>query len=145
MTQTITAAELKAPARSKYGAKRTEFRGEWYDSKAEARVAEELHLRTLAGELVRVERQVPIQIVWPGGPTICTIRVDFRLTRADGAVTLLEVKGYRVRDWPVKEKLLRAAGWKLEVRGLATRRRKVGRKPSGLPKRRQRSTVAAIR
>ena len=124
----------RTPKRNKYSAKKTMYAGVMYDSKAEARVALELDLRLKAGELREVCRQVPIEIRWPGSlQHICTIRVDFMLTHADGRLTLLEVKGYRVRDWPVKEKLLRASGWTLEVRGLATRKRKVARKTKATP------------
>ena len=120
---------------SKYGAIRTEYRGRLFDSKAEARAAAGLDLRVAAGEILRWEPQAVVEIFWPGTETrVLRARLDFRLFWPDGRVSYLEVKGYRVRDWPLRERILRAAGVSLEVVG--GKRRKRGDPVSGRKSRR---------
>lgn len=113
--RTPSVASEDAP-RSKYGAKKTEYRGTLYDSKAESRMAAQLDVRVAAGELLRWEGQSKVVIVWPGSDTVVMrCRLDFKLFWPDGRETYLEVKGCRVRDWPLRERLLRAAGVTLDV------------------------------
>lgn len=93
----ITAEEYRRlkgkPKRNKYGAKRTEYRGVRYDSKAEARFAMTLDCDKIAAPIWF--RQVPVQL------DALSYRVDFLVIRNWGAVDAYDVKGVetqRFRD-----------------------------------------------
>jgi hypothetical protein len=114
-------------ARNKYGARKTWYKGRRFDSAMEARAARRLDLLVTCGELVEWEPQVMIRVFvnagrldWQEGGeaperVIMRSKVDFRLTHPDGRVTYLEVKGYKVRDWPLRARLFKAAGVPIEV------------------------------
>ena len=119
----------KDSPRSKYSAIRTLYRGVRYDSKAEAAVAQQLDLRVAAGELLCWKGQVTVKVVWPGTDTqVLSARLDFQLFWPDGRVSFLEYKGYAVRDWPLRLRILRAAGVDLEVVG--AKQKGAGKKPA---------------
>lgn len=131
------------PARNKYGAKRTEYAGRRYDSKAEAEHAMKLDLRVKAGDLLGWVSQPTIIVcllkddpgmgwrwrphrsgknkrlmpLYPGEAErlVLQCRLDFLVTDSLGRLELHEVKGYRVRDWPLRERILRLAGVPLVV------------------------------
>lgn len=105
-----------ASPRNKYGAKRTQYNGVWYASKLEAKHAALLDLRVMAGDIKSWRRQVPVIVNWPGTEDmVLRCRVDFEITHNDGSVTFLECKGYKVRDWPLRFRILKLAGVPLEV------------------------------
>ena len=128
------------PRRNKYGAQRTEYDGRTYDSKAEAEYAMRLDLRVRAGEIAGWGRQPTVVVCtlengsglsWRYRPMrgsrldsleqgekdrlVLQCRLDFRVWRAEGGHEFHEVKGYRVRDWPLRERILRLAGVPLVV------------------------------
>ncbi len=87
--------------RNKYNAKKTEFNGITYDSKFEAGVAYDLEMRMAAGELVKVERQVPLELriygkLWK------TWKIDFVATLKDGSREFIEAKGMELPDFKMK-------------------------------------------
>ncbi len=90
---------------NKYGAKKTEFKGEIYDSKGEAGLAAEIDIRIKAGQVESVERQVRFLLFGRGGAKICTHVVDFVLTMPDGSLEVWEYKGMETRDFKIKYKL----------------------------------------
>lgn len=134
---------FNAELRNKYGAKRTKYNGRTYDSALEARAARRLDLLVTCGELVSWDPQVTVVIYAkndvPGlgwfvrekskhplkmpNESLMRCRLDFRLRHPDGRVTFLEVKGYGVRDWALRERILRMAGVPLEVQGGKRQRR----------------------
>lgn len=95
---------------SKYGAKKTEYGGHKYDSKFEAKIAEELDLRMKAGEFVNIERQyrIPLYVYLPSGERakIFTYVCDFRCEKSDGTFLLVEAKGYATDIYRTKRKIL---------------------------------------
>lgn len=102
----------RARKRSKFGAVKTPFMGEIYDSKLEAKLAQQLELRKHAigpdrDRVVDVKRQVsvPLEV---NGQLICTYRCDFLVTFADGHEEWTEGKGLSTPEWRLKEKLFRA-------------------------------------
>lgn len=126
------AVAMPPPAKpNKYGAKRTEYNGRTYDSKAEAGYAMRLDLRLKAREIMAWEAQSPVVVEldthrrmqwrqgWQAEPEgyelVLKSRLDFLVTLANGAQEYHEVKGFRVRDWPLRERILRLAGVPLVV------------------------------
>src|SRR6185369_10872889 len=95
---------------SKFGAKRTDFNGRKYDSKFEAKVAQELELRKQAGEFVNIEPQyrVKLFVYLPDGSKadLFTYVCDFRCERPDGSYLLVEAKGYLTDAYRTKRKIL---------------------------------------
>ena len=95
---------------SKYGNKRTEYKGYQYMSKFEAKVAQELDLRKAAGEFVNIETQYRIKLYCylPDGSKadIFTYVCDFRCERPDGTYLLVEAKGHVTDTYRTKRKLL---------------------------------------
>lgn len=91
----------------KYGNKLTEFNGEKYHSKFEAKVAQELHYRKLAGEITEIERQVKIDLR-AYDKHICNYIIDFVITLKDGTKEFIEAKGFSTPEWRLKWKLFEA-------------------------------------
>ena len=85
---------------SKYGAIRTysELCERTFDSKLEARIADELMLRQRAGEITNLEFQVPFLLCKK--PNI-KLKVDFKYTEA-GIVKYSDAKGKQTREARVK-------------------------------------------
>jgi hypothetical protein len=97
----------------KYGAKKTEVDGIWFDSKAEAGRYKELKLLQAAGEIVRFELQ-PKFVVIPAYRHPVTKKkiaathysADFRVYYPDGRVEVEDVKGYKTPVYALKKKLV---------------------------------------
>jgi Protein of unknown function (DUF1064) len=90
---------------NKYRAKRTEYKGMFYDSMREAQYAAELDLLLRAGKILSWERQYPVRIEIEG-QHILTHKVDFRVQNHDGSYELHEVKGVATPDWKIRRQLL---------------------------------------
>ncbi len=92
--------------KNKYNAKRTEYQGVTYDSKAEAKMARDLDYLKRSGEIEKVERQVPVQL----GPDFKT-RIDFKVYEPGKPPYGVEVKGYRKQKrWPETRRLWKKYG-----------------------------------
>lgn len=95
---------------SKYGNSKTEYNGYKYDSKFEARIAQELDLRMKAKEFVEIIPQFRIKLYCylPDGSTvdIFTYICDFRCERPDSTFLLVEAKGMVTETYRTKRKLL---------------------------------------
>ena len=86
---------------NKYHAKKTELNGLHYDSKLEASVAWELDVRMKAGEIVKIERQVPLELrIY--GKLWRTWKIDFVATLKDGSKEYVEAKGMVLPDFKMK-------------------------------------------
>lgn len=105
----------------KYGARRTEYRGEWYPSAAEARRAMELDALQAAGEIHRWRRGTPIELI--PRPYRVTYTPDFVVCPVDemGACWLEDVKGMETPVFKLKAKLLAHFHPDLELRVLKVR------------------------
>ena len=109
----VTTAKLKAKAKflnrkpSKYKNQFAKVGNTIYDSKFEARVAEQLQLRKLAGEIKEIEKQFCLRLD-VNGQHICKYYVDFRIVLADGSEQFVEAKGFETDVWRVKWKLAMA-------------------------------------
>jgi len=97
----------KSKTKNKFNAKKQEFGGRKYDSKFEAKYAEELEFRKLAGEIVDIKPQVKIDIK-VNGVHICNYYCDFRVELKDGTIQYHEVKGLEMPLWQMKWKILHA-------------------------------------
>lgn len=92
---------VRKAERSKYHAIRTEYNGITYDSKAEARFAQELDLKVKAGQIKYWLRQIPFYL-----PAGIVYRCDFMVVHEDPAgeqgqwVQYFDVKGM---DTPVSK------------------------------------------
>lgn len=95
---------------SKYGNKKTEYNGRKYDSKLEARIAQELDLRLKAGEFVEIVPQfrIKLYVYLPDGKKadLFTYICDFRCERPDGTYLLAEAKGHITETYRTKRKIL---------------------------------------
>lgn len=95
---------------NKYGNKKTEYNGVIYDSKYEAEIAMELHLRMKAGEFLNIEPHHPIKLYVYGkdGNKINMFKyyVDFKCQKPDGTYLLVEAKGHRTQIYTIKKKIL---------------------------------------
>lgn len=86
---------------NKYHAKKTEFNGIIYDSKFESSVAQDLELRKKAGEIVKIERQVPLELrIY--GKLWRTWKIDFIAHLPDGSREFIEAKGMELSDFKMK-------------------------------------------
>ena len=120
-TQTYNEQKLKSfRSSSKLRNTSTEYNGLRYDSKLEAKVAQELDWKLKAGEIKEWRRQVKIPLK-VNEVHITNYYIDFIYVDKDGQVVYLEVKGLEMPLWKVKWKLLIALineidqGAKLEV------------------------------
>ena len=104
---------LREMRRGKYG----NLKSGGYDSKREAAFAQELELlrgaHNPAVRVVKIERQVrfeliPLQRNEEGKllERCCRYVADFRVTRADGRVDVIDVKGYKTPEYIIKRKLM---------------------------------------
>lgn len=95
---------------NKYGAKKTTYNGRMYDSKLEARVAQELDLRMKAGEFLGIVPQYPINlyVYLPDGSKAYLFRYicDFKCEKPDGSFLLVEAKGKETEMYRTKKKIL---------------------------------------
>jgi hypothetical protein len=104
--------------KNKYSAVRTEYKGEWYDSKKEARYAAQLdllrHAMYAKDRVVNVERQPKFELVKK--PNIMIYRADFRVTYADGRIEVVDVKGIKTPVFKLKLKLMKAVYPEITIR-----------------------------
>lgn len=91
-------------SKSKYNNKSQWYGGHRYDSKFEAKYAEELDWKIKAGEVKEWDRQVkiPLEI---NGHHICNYYIDFKVTHQDGSTEYVEVKGFETPVWQLKWKM----------------------------------------
>lgn len=106
------AAALGIPVpkgKSKFGAKKVEFGGITFDSRAEFRRYQELRLLLSAGEISEIEVHPDYDVVI-NGVKVCRYKADFRY-REYGKLVVEDVKskGTRLeRDWRLKKRLIEA-------------------------------------
>jgi hypothetical protein len=93
----------------KYGARRTEYRGETYDSAAEASYAERLDLLKAAGAIKEWGRGAPIVLVPGKRRERIEYRPDFWVIDGPGGngTYYVDVKGVETAVWKLKMRLLR--------------------------------------
>jgi len=103
--------KYQPPKKSKYHACRTEIDGIKFDSKREAQYYAELKLRQRAGEITGFALQ-PEFVLQEGyvrnGKNVRPIiyRADFKVLYPDGREEIVDVKGYRTREYKNKIKML---------------------------------------
>lgn len=93
--------------KNKYGAKRTGYNGRTYDSKGEARLAQDIELLRRGGAVIKVEPQKDFGLHGKNGGKICSHRVDFFLTFKDGHSEIWEFKGFSTPVFRLKLKLFK--------------------------------------
>ena len=108
-TMTMTYTTRRA---NKYGAIKTNYNGNKYDSRFEASVARDLDIRLAAGQILGYDRQYKVEM-WAydchGKPAMKkTHKIDFRVHELDGSYTLLEAKGVETADYKDRRNWLEA-------------------------------------
>ncbi len=102
---------MKSSKPNKYLARKTEYRGNTYDSKAEAEYAMNLDYQKKVGVIVGWTRQVRYKLVVNEVPLGAYV-LDFRIDLPDGSQRYVDVKGARTgAAWQMfqwKKKLMRA-------------------------------------
>ena len=97
--------------RNKFGAKKTEYNGQLYDSKKEAKYAEYLDDRKRKGEIKDWLRQERIDAVI-NGKKVFYLQVDFTVITNTGLREYVDVKGYKkgshYQYFRIKKKVLEA-------------------------------------
>lgn len=95
----------------KYNAKRTEYNGRVYDSKAEAHMAQELdnarHSHDQDQKVISVEYQKRYRLE-VNGKLICTYVADFYVVYATGRTEVIDTKGVLTPVYKLKKKLMLA-------------------------------------
>lgn len=107
--------EKKGGRKNKYGAKKTEYNGHMFDSKHEARVAEDIDFMMKdkgdSNPIVAVEYHPPKYDMIVNGIKITHYTADFKVTRKDGSVEIWDAKSDPTRkksDYVMRKKLLKA-------------------------------------
>jgi hypothetical protein len=95
------AAVPAGKAGNKYRAVRTEYQGQRYDSRAEAKYAEQLDLAVRAGAIRGWCRQVAFRL----GPARISYRCDFLVFGADGVAVAVDVKGVVTERFSIIKRL----------------------------------------
>ncbi len=92
---------------NKYGAKKCEYQGLTFDSRAEMRRYRDVLLpRFLAGEIQNLRRQVEYELIpKQKGERRAVYTADFVYTE-DGREVVEDVKGMKTRDYILRRKLL---------------------------------------
>jgi len=93
--------------KGKYHNVSTNYGGHCYQSKLEAKFAQDLDWRLKSGEIKAWTRQIPIQLE-VNGFKICKYIMDFEIVHKDGSLEWVETKGYETEVWKIKWKLLEA-------------------------------------
>lgn len=96
--------------RSKYGTAKAQDRsigGRVYDSRLEMKYRQHLDLLALAGEVIKIEEQVPYELIVLG-KKICVYILDFRVTYKDLSKKWVDVKGMATAAYRIKKKLFEA-------------------------------------
>lgn len=87
--------------KSKYGASKTKIDGHTFDSQKEAEFYSDLKFRTMAGEIAGFCLQ-PRFILAPG----LEYRADFIIFFNDGSYEIIDVKGFKTKEYIAKKKVL---------------------------------------
>jgi hypothetical protein len=101
----------RAKMANKYGAKKIEINGHVFDSKREAEYYKMYKKMVDDGEIVGLELQqcftlIPPFTNWEGKKVRpCHYTADFLLTMPDGKKRVIEVKGFRTRDYTLRRKM----------------------------------------
>jgi hypothetical protein len=97
--------------RSKYHARKVEKYGRTWDSRKELREYERLLMLQRAGEIMDIELQPQFELqpafTYQGKKQrAITYKADFMVLYADGRKEVIEVKGFKTRDYVLRRKLL---------------------------------------
>lgn len=102
---------VKPINRSKYHARKVEKYGRTWDSRKELREYERLMLLQQAGEIRGIELQPQFELqpafTYQGKKQrAITYKADFMVLYADGRKEVIEVKGFKTRDYVLRRKML---------------------------------------
>ena len=97
--------------KKKYGNQPIKIDNINFDSQREANCYCELKMLKMAGEIADIELQVPFELIPKfnyKGKTIRAVKyiADFLVTYTDGHKQIIEVKGFKTKDYIIKKKLL---------------------------------------
>ena len=87
--------------RHKFNAVRTVNDGISFSSKREASFYDNLKILKVAGEVLFFLRQVPFHL--PGN---VTYRLDFMIFYANGDIRMVDVKGFKTKEYIMKKKMV---------------------------------------
>ena len=92
---------------SKYNSIKQTYKGNAYQSKAEAKYAMYLDQRIKDGEIKSWKAQVKIELFGENGTRVCNYYIDFVAEHNDGKTEYIEVKGFPTSIWRLKWKLFK--------------------------------------
>lgn len=78
---------------NKYGALKTKYKDDVYDSKSEAKYAAILDYLLKTGKIKSIKRQVPFPLPDRNGKNRLRYIADFVVERLDGSLAVIDVKG----------------------------------------------------
>lgn len=93
--------EIHRPGKNKYGAKKTMYRGVYYDSKLEANYAANLDIKKKAGLIHKWERQAKVDLPI-NGKKWYTWKIDFKVWITSDRYEYHEVKGAETAEFRLK-------------------------------------------
>jgi len=94
------------PKKHKYGAKKTWVDGICFDSKRESEVYQDLKILQAAGEIKGFCRQPEFVLVGGNEETrAITYKADFIVFWDDSRTQIIDVKGYKTKEWKRTERL----------------------------------------
>lgn len=104
---TMAGVSFSPEKRNKYGNRKTEYRGQLYDSKKEAHRAMELDMLVSSGLVSAWYPQHEFKF-FLNGVDICSYIADFKVVYPDGHVEYEDVKGFKTAMYRLKKKMLLA-------------------------------------
>lgn len=107
MAHTVEWFRSLSKRKGKYNNSSQWYNGNWYQSKLEARYAEHLDWLVKAGDLLKWEKQVKLELVI-AGHRICNYYIDFKEHWIGGDIVYTECKGFETELWRLKWKLTEA-------------------------------------
>lgn len=94
---------------TKYGNKKTNG----YDSRRESAFADKLYALQSIGEVAEIEKQVSYVLIPAQRDAdkklierMVQYKADFRVTYADGRIDVIDVKGFKTKDYILKRKMM---------------------------------------
>jgi len=86
---------------NKYGAKRTKYNHNYYDSSLESDKAQDLDWLKKAGEIKDWTKQHQWEL-YVNGKKICGYKIDFRVVHTDNTIDYIEMKGAKTYSFHLK-------------------------------------------
>ena len=105
-TEHVTGEHIASERPTKYGNKRVQFNGRWYDSKKEAEHARSFQGLASRGLITEYEEQKPIVLVPGYGKLRPIVYVaDFAFRDGEGRYFVYDAKGFKTKEYRLKKRM----------------------------------------